>query len=139
MGVDEGKTWKTAHDMSNSSSLDMTNGSAATNYASLLGHNKGFMGITAQDMSNSSSLDMTNGSAATNYASLMGHNTGFMGMSGGLVDMGLGVMRPRSATVGSMYPGRGLDEYSFRVGLMDRPLPKTYADQIEEMKQQNIL
>merc|ERR1711874_352024 len=88
---------------------------------------------------NSSTLDMGNGSAATNYASLMGHNTGFMGMSGGLVDMGLGVMRPRSATVGSMYPGRGLDEYSFRVGLMDRPLPKTYADQIEEMKQQNIL
>ena len=57
------------------------------------------------DMNNSSTVH--NGSAATNYENLMGRGTGFMGMSGGLADMGKGIMRARSATMGSIYPGRG--------------------------------
>merc|ERR550519_1840637 len=93
------------------------------------------------DMNNSSTLH--NGSATTNYGNLMGRGTGFMGMSGGLADMGMGIMRARGATMGSIYPGRGLDEYSFRVGLMDRPIhkSKTYlsADQMEEIKHQTLL
>ena len=41
----------------------------------------------------------------------MGRGTGFMGMSGGLADMGMGIKRARSATMGSMYPGGGTKFY----------------------------